>query len=473
MEGDTALTTSTTTGTTTTTSDQSSAVGAMEVDALSPSAVWDWDAGPDADLHKGEPVLDAADQLKPSGSPPTTTTASAAAAATGSAPNPQCPSSSSAGGAAIDVGIDDAVPGDSVPGGKGRLGIASPPLTMTATPKSAAQAAPDAAAAATFSAADAAALVLPKLEQTVSDHGSNNNNNSSSSSSSVVNITSPEPSTGRSPRQPAGGALFGGTAPRFHSGNPDSPQRLLHESGRKHYYTAEKPLQPRPRSQSPPEYRLEKDDISYEAKVKAKTWSPLRLISIDPMASLLQTLQVLLKEKVHRLPIIDKDTGNVFAILTHLRLLVFLHTNFIKRKGCTIEMFKLKLSQLDIGTKTSVAAIQEDTPLISVLNIFCERRISALPVVDQVGKVVDLYRKHDAMNLARDRSYNNLDVSVSVALRRRKKYNGVQTCVMGDTLGDVVDKLVAASVHRLVIVDSHDFLIGILSLSDLLGFLFN
>jgi len=214
-------------------------------------------------------------------------------------------------------------------------------------------------------------------------------------------------------------------------------------------------------------------DISYEAKVKAKTWSPLRLISIDPMASLLQTLQVLLKEKVHRLPIIDKDTGNVFAILTHLRLLVFLHTNFIKRKGCTIEMFKLKLSQLDIGTKTSVAAIQEDTPLISVLNIFCERRISALPVVDQVGKVVDLYRKHDAMNLARDRSYNNLDVSVSVALRRRKKYNGVQTCVMGDTLGDVVDKLVAASVHRLVIVDSHDFLIGILSLSDLLGFLFN
>lgn len=243
------------------TSDQSSAVGAMEVDALSPSAVWDWDAGPDADLHKGEPVLDAADQLKPSGSPPTTTTASAAAAATGSAPNPQCPSSSSAGGAAIDVGIDDAVPGDSVPGGKGRLGIASPPLTMTATPKSAAQAAPDAAAAATFSAADAAALVLPKLEQTVSDHGSNNNNNSSSSSSSVVNITSPEPSTGRSPRQPAGGALFGGTAPRFHSGNPDSPQRLLHESGRKHYYTAEKPLQPRPRSQSPPEYRLEKDGI--------------------------------------------------------------------------------------------------------------------------------------------------------------------------------------------------------------------
>lgn len=231
----------------------------MEVDALSPSAVWDWDAGPDADLNKGEPVLDAADQLKPSGSPPTTTTASAAAAATGSAPNPQCPSSSSAGGAAIDVGVDDAVPGDSVPGGKGRLGIASPPLTMTATPKSAAQAAPDAAAAATFSAADAAALVLPKLEQTVSDHGSNNN--SSSSSSSVVNITSPEPSTGRSPRQPAGGALFGGTAPRFHSGNPDSPQRLLHESGRKHYYTAEKPLQPRPRSQSPPEYRLEKDGI--------------------------------------------------------------------------------------------------------------------------------------------------------------------------------------------------------------------
>ena len=38
-----------------------------------------------------------------------------------------------------------------------------------------------------------------------------------------------------------------------------------------------------------------------------------------------------------------------------------------------------------------------DTPLISALNIFVERRISALPVVDDAGRVVDVYAKFDAI----------------------------------------------------------------------------
>ena len=48
-------------------------------------------------------------------------------------------------------------------------------------------------------------------------------------------------------------------------------------------------------------------------------------------------------------------------------------------------MLQLTLGVLDIGTKTNVAAIHVETPLISVMNIFVERRISALPVVDQEG----------------------------------------------------------------------------------------
>ena len=37
------------------------------------------------------------------------------------------------------------------------------------------------------------------------------------------------------------------------------------------------------------------------------------------------------------------------------------------------------------------------TPLITALNIFVEKRISALPVVDENGCVVDIYAKFDVI----------------------------------------------------------------------------
>ena len=100
----------------------------------------------------------------------------------------------------------------------------------------------------------------------------------------------------------------------------------------------------------------------------------------------------------------------------------------------------------------NVAAVQEDTPLISVLNIFIERRISALPVIDSEGKVVDIYAKYDVINLAREGTYSNLDVSVSAAKGERPAT--IRTCTKDDTLGDIIERIVKARVHRLVIVDS-------------------
>ena len=44
-------------------------------------------------------------------------------------------------------------------------------------------------------------------------------------------------------------------------------------------------------------------------------------------------------------------------------------------------------------------------------------------------------------------------------------------CIETDSLKLVIDKIVKAEVHRLVIVDDEDHVTGIISLSDLLNFL--
>ena len=116
------------------------------------------------------------------------------------------------------------------------------------------------------------------------------------------------------------------------------------------------------------------------------------------------------------------------------------------------------------GCTKNVAAVSPDTPLISVLNIFVERNISALPIIDDTGKVIDIYVKYDAINLAETRTYNNLDIAVTKALKHRDQARrslavadsgpqGVQTCMLEDTLQDVLDKIFAADVTRLIIVD--------------------
>lgn len=48
---------------------------------------------------------------------------------------------------------------------------------------------------------------------------------------------------------------------------------------------------------------------------------------------------------------------------------------------------KQTLGELGIGTYHEIAFIHPDTPIIKALNIFVERRVSALPVVDDSGEI--------------------------------------------------------------------------------------
>ncbi|OWK06541.1 hypothetical protein Celaphus_00012380 [Cervus elaphus hippelaphus] len=113
---------------------------------------------------------------------------------------------------------------------------------------------------------------------------------------------------------------------------------------------------------------------------------------------------------------------------------------------------KQNLEALGIGTYHNIAFIHPDTPIIKALNVFVERRVSALPV-----------------NLAAEKTYNNLDITVTQALQHRSQYfEGVVKCSKLEILETIVDRIVSAEVHRLVVVNEADSIVGIISLSDIL-----
>ncbi|XP_019857328.1 PREDICTED: 5'-AMP-activated protein kinase subunit gamma-1-like isoform X2 [Amphimedon queenslandica] len=194
------------------------------------------------------------------------------------------------------------------------------------------------------------------------------------------------------------------------------------------------------------------------------------LVQIDPMESLYEAVKILVENKIHRLPIIDQRSGNSLFIATHKRILHFMYFNLLHEKQPSY--MSQSLEELGIGSYKDIATVTSDTPIITALNKFTERRVSALPIVDSFGKVTDIYAKFDVINLAAERTYNNLDVSLRDALKHRAQgFEGVLTCLPSDKLGVIIKKIVESKVHRLVIVNTDRHAIGVLSLSDILRFL--
>ncbi|XP_038554057.1 5'-AMP-activated protein kinase subunit gamma-1-like isoform X1 [Micropterus salmoides] len=213
-------------------------------------------------------------------------------------------------------------------------------------------------------------------------------------------------------------------------------------------------------------YELEEHKLETWREVYLQaTFKPL--VNISPDASLFDAVYTLIKNKIHRLPVIDPVTGNALYILTHKRILKFLQLFMCEMPKPAF--MKQTLGELGIGTYHDIAFIHADTPIIKALNIFVERRVSALPVVDESGKVVDIYSKFDVINLAAEKTYNNLDITVTQALKHRCQYfEGVMKCHKMETMETIVDRIVKAEVHRLVVVDERSSIEGIVSLSDIL-----
>jgi hypothetical protein len=55
------------------------------------------------------------------------------------------------------------------------------------------------------------------------------------------------------------------------------------------------------------------------------------------------------------------------------------------------------LNELKIGTYDNIETAIEDTSIILALKKFVERRVSALPIIDPEGRLVDIYAKFDVI----------------------------------------------------------------------------
>ncbi|KAL6082152.1 hypothetical protein STEG23_027327 [Scotinomys teguina] len=188
---------------------------------------------------------------------------------------------------------------------------------------------------------------------------------------------------------------------------------------------------------------------------KIETWREIYLqgcfkplVSISPNDSLFEAVYALIKNRIHRLPVLDPVSGTVLYILTHKRLLKFLHIfgALLPRPSFLCRT----IQDLGIGTFRDLAVVLETAPILTALDIFVDRRVSALPVVNESGQVVGLYSRFDVIHLAAQQTYNHLDMSVGEALRQRTLcLEGVLSCQPHESLGEVIDRIAQEQALRL------------------------
>ena len=73
--------------------------------------------------------------------------------------------------------------------------------------------------------------------------------------------------------------------------------------------------------------------------------------------------------------------------------------------------FNRSIGDLDIGTYDNIEVAHNETPIIEALNKFVNFRISALPIVDDEHKLIDIYAKFDVIvSIDFDNLFNALDL---------------------------------------------------------------
>ncbi|SCU96987.1 LAMI_0F08460g1_1 [Lachancea mirantina] len=198
---------------------------------------------------------------------------------------------------------------------------------------------------------------------------------------------------------------------------------------------------------------------------------PLDTGSIHPFKPLYDACCKMLESRSRRIPLIDQDEETrreiVVSVLTQYRILKFVALNCRETR-----YLKRPIGELGIITEGDLLRCDMHTPVIDVIQLLTQGGVSSIPIVDEHGKLVNVYEAVDVLGLIKGGIYNDLSLSVGEALMRRSDdFEGVYTCTQNDKLVTIMDTIRKSRVHRFFVVNEEGYLTGVLTLSDILKYI--
>jgi len=195
---------------------------------------------------------------------------------------------------------------------------------------------------------------------------------------------------------------------------------------------------------------------------------PIKLSS--PMTDVIR----MFGKSVHRSPVLSED-GKLMNYLTQTELLQFLAQSMYLL-GDTAA---LSVEALGLCNFNKVIAVKGTDVVLDVVKLLSANSISAVPVVDDYGRLLANFSLSNLKGLKRE-TFSELLLPISdyLQLQRIKETETFisvdtnkalrpQTCKATDTFEATVYKIVSTRVHRLWVVDDQMKVIGVISVGDL------
>lgn len=196
-------------------------------------------------------------------------------------------------------------------------------------------------------------------------------------------------------------------------------------------------------------------------------------IESTPMVSigtpLIDVLQILSTGETHRIGVRDPNSEALFNIISQMSLVQFISRNISLIEDSIKEAPVSKFMKQIITVET----IPSDTPTLNAFNYLFRRNISAAAVVDAAGIIIDTLSISDISGFLYDNNFSNLNSYVTeflMATRRTKSTKPPIVCHMDSNFEYVLMKLGSTRVHRLWVVDEQNRYLGLVNLTNVLGF---
>eukprot|EP01080_Neovahlkampfia_damariscottae_P008377 gene8377-202_t len=187
---------------------------------------------------------------------------------------------------------------------------------------------------------------------------------------------------------------------------------------------------------------------------------PEQLLQLSPDESLMSVITFFDKKGIRRAPVVSD--GCILHILTHALILSYL----MKKINDQLPIFKKSLLELGIGTYAKIKTAKPTDKVFDVISMFSQYTISAVPIVNEKGSVIDVYSRTDVLYMTKD---FDVGQTIEEALKEKPKIP-VYTCVQTETFENIIRHLSKSRIHRLLIMDDDARVIGIVSVSDILKF---
>lgn len=206
--------------------------------------------------------------------------------------------------------------------------------------------------------------------------------------------------------------------------------------------------------------------------------------SIDAEDSVNQMCKLLLRSGNDYSPVIDPDNGNLVSILGYLDI-VHLFNQTAKQYP---HIFNVSVKQAMIGTFKNIATATKHTKLSELLDLMEQRRISAVPILDDNGRVIGSYHRSDVSFIIKAvdqdivlANLSNYRADETLILREQllsngdimSAFQGLATCKMTDTLALVFSLMMNNRTTRVVVVDENQKCVGVISIRDLIAHYLN